>query len=151
MDNRLIYDIEVALGVFFHDKALLVNALTTRSYAKEALEKDPSLKVLDNERLEFLGDAVLELVVRNYLYTHMSECESVLSCLADDYVNEEYLYQVARRLRLHEYVRMGLGERNQDPQNLLVGALEAIIAAVYLDAGLLRVINFILEQVILSK
>ena len=151
MDSDLCREVENAIGVFFHDKTLLVDAVTSKSYAKEAMEKDPSIAMLDNERLEFLGDSVLELVIRDYLFTHSSESEAILSSLADELVNDEYLYQVAVKMGLKKYVRLGVGEANNVEKNQLVGALEAIIGAIYLDAGLSRAINFILEQIILSK
>ncbi len=151
MNSDLIQEVEIAIGVFFHDKTLLVNALTSKSYAKEAMEKDPSTIVLDNERLEFLGDSVLELVIRDYLYTHMSDNESVLSVLADELVNDEYLHQVAVNMELKKYVRLGVGESSNFEKNPIVGALEGIIGAIYLDAGLSRAINFILKHIILSK
>jgi len=71
------------LGIFFLDKTLLLAALTTKSYAKEAMEKDSSRFVRDNERLEFLGDSVLELVVREFLFKNLDESEAVLSVEAD--------------------------------------------------------------------
>lgn len=151
MDNELVNKIEIAIGVFFHNKSLLLNALTSKSYAKEAMERDNSVIVLDNERLEFLGDSVLELVVRDYLYNQRSDSESVLSPLADEYTNDEYLYKIALEMGLKRYVRLGVGESSNFEKNSLVGSLEAIIGAIYLDAGLLRANNFILEHIIRTK
>ena len=91
-------ELEEQLGLCFMDKCLLRAALTSRSYSKEAKDKDPNIRVADNERLEFLGDAVIELVVREYLYKNLDEPEGVLTTAKKDYVGDPHLHRRALSL-----------------------------------------------------
>ncbi len=123
-----------ALGVRFRDGALRETALTHRSFA---FEQD--LEV-NNERLEFLGDAVLGLVVTDMAFRDLpSTTEGELAKLRAAIVNMTALADVARDLRVGEHVRLGKGEEmsgGRDKASILADALEAIIGAVYLDRGL---------------
>jgi ribonuclease-3 len=119
----------------FADANLLEEALRHSSYVNEQL--DPEMR--DNERLEFLGDAVLNLVVGHLLmkaYPQLHEGE--LSRIRANLVNETQLSQIARSLKLGSYLLLGKGEMQSngwDKNSLLANALEAVIAAVYLDNG----------------
>ncbi len=116
------------LGYSFRRLELLQEALTHRSYGKP-----------DNERLEFLGDSVIELVVSHLLFeTFPEQREGELSKMRSSLVKEEALAEVARRINLGRFILLGKGEettggRNKD--SILAGALEAVLAAVYLDGG----------------
>jgi len=127
-------DLEAALGVALSDPALLELALTHRSYAYEAGG------LPTNERLEFLGDAVLGLAVADLLYReHPEEPESRLSKLRAAVVSTVSLAQVGRRLGLGAHLRLGRGEEQsggRDKDSLLANAVEALLGAVYLDGGL---------------
>lgn len=123
------------IGYFFNDLSLLDEALTHRSY----LNEHPHPHRKDNERLEFLGDAVLNLALSDFLwkkYPHYPEGR--LSKMRAGLVNEKTLAALARRLRLGAFLRMGKGEMltgGRDKTSLLADALEALLGAVYLDGG----------------
>jgi len=140
--------LEEKLGICFMNKTLLLSALTSKSYAKEARDKDPSLRIVDNERLEFLGDSVIEVVVREYLYKNIAGSESVLSDKADEIVNNTHISIVANDLGIRQYLRMGSGEENNVDENMLSGGLEALTGAIYLDQGLGKAKEFILKNII---
>jgi ribonuclease-3 len=124
------------LNYRFQDPSLLDEALTHKSYLNEA----PELSCRDNERLEFLGDAVLDLMISELFLSRFPEApEGTLSKLRAKTVSEAALGQVARRLDLGAALRLGRGEEltgGRDKPSLLADALEALIAAVYLDGGL---------------
>jgi ribonuclease III len=123
-----------ALGVSFADAALRRAALTHRSYAFEQGEP------VTNERLEFLGDSVLGLVVTDMAYVAYPEMpEGQLAKLRAAIVNMQALADVARSLRLGDVVLLGKGEElsgGRDKASILADALEAVFGAVYLDRGL---------------
>ena len=122
------------IGVSFRDLSLLDEALTHPSYTNEAKDSIPH-----NERLEFLGDAVLELASSTYLYAHFPACsEGELTKMRASLVQSETLARLARALALGSYLRLGRGEMHNggaDRQNNLENAFEAVIGAVYLDQG----------------
>ncbi len=122
------------LGWNYQDLTLYQEALTHSSYAHEK-----NGRVKHNERLEFLGDAVLELVISEYLYLNYPHLpEGKLTKLRSDLVCEESLFQTAKNLQLGEYLRLGKGEANEGGfarPSLLADAVEALIGALYLDQG----------------
>ena len=122
------------IGVSFDDLSLLDEALTHPSYTNEAKGTVPH-----NERLEFLGDAVLELASSTYLYARFPDCtEGELTKMRASLVQSETLARLARQLDLGSYLRLGRGELlggGADRQNNLENAFEAVIGAVYLDRG----------------
>ena len=127
-------ELDDALGVRFSDPSIRSAALTHRSYAFEQ-ELD-----VNNERLEFLGDAVLGLVVTDVAYTDFPEMpEGELAKLRAAIVNMSALADVARDLRLGDFIMLGKGEEmsgGRDKASILADALEAILGAIYLDRGL---------------
>jgi ribonuclease III len=136
---------EECLGYKFSTRELLERALTHSSAVPElrlagAEEPVSALLPRDNERLEFLGDAVLELLASEYLLATFPEwSEGQLSKSRARIVNAGSLEAAARRLRLGEHLRVGRGEEKtggRDKQTLLADAFEAVVAAVYLDGGL---------------
>ncbi len=128
-------DFESALAITFRDKSLLTRALTHRSY----LNENPDLPYLDNERLEFLGDAILDFVAAEFLYQRFPEMsEGDLTSLRAALVKGESLARFAADMELPPYLLMSRGEdaaggRARAP--LLAGAFEALIGALYLDQG----------------
>lgn len=126
------------LGYTFGDRAILLQALTHRSYGHENNQKK-SLAYRDNERLEFLGDAILDLVISDLLLEAFPEAnEGHLSKMRAAVVNEKTLAQVARGVGLSECLRLGKGEsqtRGQEKPSILSSTFEAVIAAIYLDGG----------------
>src|SRR6202789_4500583 len=130
--------LERTLGHTFRDRDLLARALTHKS---RIYEKSPDGSVLaDNEQLEFLGDAILGFVVSESLVRQFpSFPEGRLSKLKAHLVSAAWLYQVAQDLDLGDYLLLGRGEEmsgGREKRALLSDALEALIAALYIDAGL---------------
>ncbi len=124
--------LEKATGLRFHDKNLLAQALTHRSAAKHSRQHG------HNERLEFLGDAVLELVVTEHLYQVSDRPEGELTNWRSALVQGDHLAEVAASLKLGEYLFMSRGEEasgGREKQSTLANALEALIGALYLDQG----------------
>ncbi len=129
------------LGVSFTNLSLLTRALTHRSF----LNENPN-SVEDNERLEFLGDAVLDFTVGAWVYQHCPEmAEGDLTRMRSALVRNEQLAEFARELDLGKGMRMGRGESasgGRDRDTLLGSTFEAVIGALYLDSGLVAVEKF---------
>ncbi|MBI1813213.1 ribonuclease III [Candidatus Peregrinibacteria bacterium] len=124
--------LEKAIGVRFRKKDHVIQALVHRSAVRE------SSTYGNNERLEFLGDAVLELVATEYLFRVSGRSEGELTNWRSALVQGEHLAQVARELKLGEYLFMSRGEEASDGRaksSTLANALEALIGAIYLDRG----------------
>ena len=128
-------EIEQYLRYRFNAKSLLEEALRHSSFVNE--QGDPDLR--DNERLEFLGDAVLNLIIGHILMQRYPELkEGDLSRTRANLVNESKLAKIARSIDLGSYIRLGKGEiqtRGSDKDSILADTFEAIIAAIYLDGG----------------
>lgn len=140
---QTLMGLEERLGWHFADIALLDNALTHRSFVNENV----ALACRDNERLEFLGDAVLELTVSDMLMRKFPDhAEGQLSKLRASVVNEQPLAELARRFRIGEHLLLGKGEEGSGGRmksSLLANAFESVIAAMYLDGGFDRTAVFI--------
>jgi ribonuclease-3 len=132
MEN--IEEFEKIISYTFKNKNLLINALSHSSYANEKKRPDGS-----NERLEFLGDSVLSIVVSEYLYTHLTNvAEGELTKLRASLVCEKSLHIFAKQINLGKYLLLGKGEENtggRERPSILADAFEALIAAIYLDGG----------------
>ncbi|MBN2707156.1 MAG: ribonuclease III [Deltaproteobacteria bacterium] len=130
--------LENILGYVFNRPELLLQALTHRSYLNETKDKS-CVQELDYERLEFLGDAVLELKVSEILYRRFpEESEGGLSRTRARIVNAKALAQFAEALCLGDFLRLGRGEEHQGGRcrpSLLADVFEALVAALYLDGG----------------
>src|SRR5579862_8198806 len=144
--------LETALGHTFQDHALLEQALTHASYAREAESQPAATEHSDNEQMEFLGDAVLSFVVSQELFRRFPEYqEGELSKLRAHIVSARRLLQPAMELNIGAYLRLGKGEERSGGRHksaLLVDALEALIAALYLDAGIDVAQAFILRNIL---
>lgn len=136
MELPNLEDAEGAIGYVFQRPELLEEALTHRSYINEARTKGQK----DNERLEFLGDAILALLISQRLITiYPEDSEGELSKKKATLVSEVSLAQAARELDLGRFLRLGRGEersQGREKNSLLANTLEAVVAAVYLDGGL---------------
>jgi ribonuclease-3 len=154
MKSRDITTLEDTLGHHFHRPELLLQALTHSSQARELESTSPSSgpRVGDNEQLEFLGDAILGLVTSEELFRHFPGFrEGELSKLRAHLVSERHLIRVAQELELGNYLRLGRGEEKSGGRSkttLLVDALEAVLAAVYLDAGMDFTRKFIVQRIV---
>jgi ribonuclease-3 len=136
-------DLEISLGYHFVRPELLEQALTHRSYAVEH-----GMGSLDNERFEFLGDAVLELVLSHLLFNRYGErCrEGELTRMRSFFVNESQLATQARSLGLGEHLRLGKGEDRsggREKPSILSDAFEAVVGAIYLDSNIEEAFSFI--------
>ena len=137
-------ELEAVLGVQFTDQSILLGSLAHRSWCAEN-ELFPS-----NERLEFLGDSVLGLVVTHYVFENFPELpEGQLSEVRAGVVNARVLAEVAHEIGLGKYLLLGKGEDGaggRAKQSILADALEALIAAVFLDAGFATARDFVLAR-----
>ncbi|MBT4516437.1 MAG: ribonuclease III [Candidatus Komeilibacteria bacterium] len=141
--------LENKIGIKFKDTDFLKNALVHRSY----LNEHKNFTFDQNERLEFLGDAVLELVVTDYLYKNYSEAEGVLTNWRSSLVNGERLASVSETLGIYDFMYLSKGE-SQDSnkkarQYILANVFEAIVGAIYLDQGYESASKFINENLII--
>ncbi len=137
------------MGVKFKDDSLLKQAMVHRSY----LNEHPDFKIGHNERLEFLGDAVLEIVVTEFLYLNFPETpEGDLTNWRASLVNAKMLYEIAKELGIEEFLYLSKGEsrdkNKKSRQFILANAIEAIIGAMYLDQGISIAKKFILARVV---
>ena len=132
-----VLEFENKLGITFNKKELLILALTHSSYVRR---RGMGRFTSDNERLEFFGDAVLKLVVSEYLYQNYPNLdEGDLTKIRAQIVSDRMLAQFAKDLKLGEYILFSYGEENaggKDRQSNLAGAVEAILGALYLDSGI---------------
>lgn len=142
-----ITEAEAALKLTFINKALLQRALTHRSY----LNENPDYPLEDNERLEFLGDAVLDFITGEYLYHHFPEmAEGRLTNLRSALVRTERLAQFATDLNLGDFLFLGRGEEESGGRErlaILCDAFEAVIGALYLDQGIEAARAFVCQMV----
>lgn len=147
--NRDLRELEQALNIRFHNRKLLAQAFTHSSYVNENRGK-----AVHNERLEFLGDAVLELCVSDYLYhRYPKRTEGELTKLRASIVCEPSLVEFANELEFGSYVRLGRGEEitgGRSRPALLADVFEAFIGALYLDQGIQAVQDF-LHRVMFPK
>lgn len=148
-------DLQNKIGYQFKNPALLNEALTHSSYANE--HKSQHIKY--NERLEFLGDSVLSIVVSDYIYKNCPELpEGELTKLRATLVCEKSLYEFAKKIDLGKYLILSKGERNNggtDRPSILSDAFEALIAAIYIDGGIApaskHILNFVIPAIKNSK
>lgn len=139
---------EATLGHTFSNPDLLRQALVHRSY----LNENPSFPLGHNERLEYLGDAVLELIVSEYLYHHYPNPEGDLTNWRASLVNAKTLSDVAKDLDLDSWLFMSRGEtkdkQSKARQNIHANAIESLIGAMYLDGGIEPAKQFIMKRII---
>ena len=141
-------ELEKLIDYNFKNKKLLQQALTHSSYANE--HRGSNIK--HNERLEFLGDAVLSIVVADYIYANCPDLpEGELTKLRASLVCEKSLHIFAQQIHLGDYLLLGKGEENtggRERPSILADAFEAVIAAIYLDGGMEPAKEFILRFVV---
>ena len=147
MDN--ISKFEEIIGYTFKNKQLIHQALSHSSYSNE--RKNPNGS---NERLEFLGDSVLSIVVSDFLYKNLNVAEGQLTKIRASLVCEKSLHVFAQKISLGDFLLLGKGEENtggRQRPSILADAFEAVIAAIYLDGGMeaaaRHILRFIPEDV----
>ena len=140
--------LQAQLNLNFRHPELLQQALVHRSY----LNENPSFSVGQNERLEFLGDAVIELVVTEYLYQKYPNPEGELTNWRAALVNAKMLAVIAKKINLEPYLYMSRGEtadaQGKARQYILANAFEAVVGALYLDAGYAATQAFITQHLL---
>lgn len=145
--TKEISELENSIGVKFDSRDLLMEALTHRSY----LNENPKWHLPHNERLEFLGDAVLELAVTEKLYNDFPDApEGQLTVLRAALVNYQTLADCAENIDLEEYILMSRGEKMDNAKArevILANAFESLIGSIYLDKDFKVAEKFIIEQV----
>ena len=142
-------DLQQVLHYTFKNPALLRIALTHTSFANES-----KVPTTHNERLEFLGDSVLSVVVADHLFHQSKRPEGELSRMRASLVSEEALFQFAEEIQLGEYLRLGHGEElggGRTRPSVVSDAFEAVIAALYLDGGFEVARNFIMPFITEGK
>lgn len=135
-------EIEAKIGYKFKKLQYLENALTHSSYANEYRRNS-------NERLEFLGDSVLGIIISDYIFKRMSNVnEGDLSKLRASLVCEQSLYKVAKRVSLEKFIMLGKGEEltgGRERPSIVSDAFEAVLAAIYLDGGIEKAREWVLK------
>ena len=141
-------DLAKCLKIKIKNFAILENSLIHRSFINE----NRSWQLESNERLEFLGDAVLELVVTDHLFHNYPNEEGELTNWRASLVSAESLAPVAGKLKIEKYLFVGRGEQKnrRSKQNILADAMEAIIGAIYLDQGMTEAAKFIQKHIIVK-
>ncbi len=148
-------DLQDKIGYHFKNLSLMSEALTHSSYANE--HKSKHIKY--NERLEFLGDAVLSIVVSDYIFKNCPQLpEGELTKLRASLVCEKSLFKFAKQIDLGSYMLLSKGERNNggaERSSILADAFEALIAAIYIDGGFSaaskHILNFVIPEIKNSK
>src|SRR3989338_7848857 len=140
--------LEKKLKIEFKNQDILKQSLVHRSYINE----NPGFKLDHNERLEFLGDAVLELIVTDYLFHHYPNPEGELTNWRASLVNSQMLAKIAQKIELGKYLYLSKGENNDTNGKarnyILANALEALIGSIYIDLGLEAAQNFIAKNIL---
>lgn len=142
-------DVERIVGKAPNDLDLYISAFTHRSY----LNENRSFHLPHNERLEFLGDAVLELVATEHLFRNYDHSEGELTNFRSALVNYKMLSEIAKRLGLENFLLMSRGEAKdigRARQVILANTIEALIGALYLDLGYQAATNFIAQEILIE-
>lgn len=150
MREKEILKLEEKLDLKFRNVNLLKQALVHRSY----LNENPRFNLENNERLEFLGDAVLEIVVTEYLYKNYNNPEGELTNWRASLVNSKMLAFISRELEIENFLFLSKGEENDKDskarQYILADAMEAVIGSIYLDQGLKAASKFIQDNILIK-
>ncbi len=130
-----------SFGIKVKNEELLLNALTHSSYSNEH-------NTSNYERLEFLGDAILEVITSEYLFLNTDYNEGDMSKIRASYVCEEALYNYAKDIRLKDYIRVGHGQEKNINSTIIADVFESIIAVIYLENNLEITKNFVLKLIL---
>lgn len=143
---KTLEEFQRKIGWEFQNLSLLREALTHRSYSFEKKSDVP-----DNQRLEFFGDAVLEIIASEYLFNRYPEAgEGELTKMRSAMTRGDALYQLAQKIEIDDYIFLGKGEKSlkgKNQETRVIDAFEALVAALYMDAGMDFCRNFYLELV----
>ncbi len=142
-----LFDFISNAGLELNDLAILENAFTHSSFANESKDE----KVKDNERLEFLGDSVLQLVISQWLYENLHVDEGEYTRIRSFVVSEDSLSEVADKLNISKYIKIGRGEEitgGRHKKAILADCVEAVFAAVFIDRGYEAAKDFVLKYLV---
>jgi len=141
-------ELEKSLNISFKNKSLLAQAFCHRSY----LNENPDFKISNNERLEFLGDAVLELITTEYIFNKYPDApEGKMTSWRASLVNTNTLYGIAKELGFNDYLLLSQGEEKEKGRSkkyILADVFEAFVGALYLDQGYKACKKFIKKHLI---
>jgi ribonuclease III len=144
--NKSLLKLQNVIGYRFSEVDLLDRALTHRSFINETVTR-----VTDNERLEYLGDSVLGLIVNEYLFKRFDNYhEGDLAKIKSVVVSEDTLTKIAQEISIGEYLLLGKGEENcggRTRPSILANTVEAVIASIYLDGGLVKTKKIVLHYI----
>lgn len=144
MNNLYLREVQEIIGIKFNEPSVLVTALTHSSYANQHRD------VEYNERFEFLGDAILQVCITEHLFlNYQNKSEGELTKIRSLIVCENSLYEIGKSLNLGNYIRMSKGEEltgGRERVSLIADAVEALIAAIYLDKGLAFAKDYIIGR-----
>ena len=144
MQNNIV-NIEGVIGYTYNDSTKLIQAFTHSSYAHEHGGEN-------YERLEFLGDSILEAITTAYLYHHFDDNEGVLSKIRAKIVSAKSLAEVIRRLHLDHYIMVGGSVNSKEiPDNIIADVYESIVASILLDGGIVCAKEFVVRTLLISK
>ncbi len=149
MEKQRLKELAKSLNLSFNDFKYLQEALTHRSY----LNENRQYQLSHNERLEFLGDAVLELSVTRYLFENFENPEGDLTSWRASLVNGEMLAIIAKEIKLDDFLLMSRGEKKDTGKArnyILANAMEALIGAIYLDQGFKKADEFINKYIVVK-
>lgn len=149
MEEKELKKLTSGLGLSFKNSKYLQEALTHRSY----LNENRQYQLPHNERLEFLGDAVLELSVTEYLFKNFENPEGDLTSWRASLVNGEMLATIAKEIKLDDFLLMSRGEKKDTGKArnyILANAMEALIGAIYLDQGFKKADEFINKYIVVK-
>ena len=148
-ESKNLQELEKKLDHTFKCPSLLIQAVTRKGHVKELKDKNPDSKRLDNERLEFLGDSVLELIMRKHLYETMPDSEGVLTKKCGDIVKRRSLANVAFDFGLDEHIFLASSEESnlKRKPRILADSLEAVIGAVFLETDYCRTTDIVLNRI----
>ncbi len=146
-DKAKLYEVEEIVGYKFSDISRLYQALIHKSYVNEAMD----IETDDNERYEFMGDAILEFIATKYLFEkYPDETEGELTLRRSCIVDRSNCARIAGRFKLSDYVFLGKGERFEGKSiksSILANAFEALVCAIYLDGGMRKCQAFVISAI----
>jgi ribonuclease-3 len=144
-----LQSLEKKLGHTFKDQPLLIQSVTRKGHVKELKDNNPDCERPDNERLEFLGDSVLELIMRKHLYETMPDSEGVLTKKCGDMVKKRSLTNLAFDFGLDEHIFLASSEEGnlRRKPRILADSLEAVIGAVFLETDYCSTTDIVLNRI----
>ena len=142
--EKILIDCQTAIKYEFINKSYLLEAITHRTYANEAKNK-----MKYNQRLEFLGDSVLSLIISDYLFRkYKFSKEGILSKIKSSLVSQKSLADISKEMKLGDFLLLGHGEETSGGRyrdNMLEDLFEAVVGAIYLDSGITNAAEFVMH------